>query len=150
MTLPPIAGGSTEDGGSISSSGGNGRSFCLPSGFLLPPPADRYAMCRRGFSRRITCIGWRRGIKIPVSRRIKNPVSNTLIKDETTQLLAEGPVDVCFLHEEFDDQEPPHPEFLESQIYFGNVPPAWLMPDPYLEWLILGNIIESPKWLQGG
>ena len=75
---------------------------------------------------------------------------NTLIKDETTQLLAEGPVDVCFLHEEFDDQEPPHPEFLESQIYFGNVPPAWLMPDPNLEWLILGNIIEPPKWLQGG
>ena len=25
------------------------------------------------------------------------------------------------------------------------MPPAWLMPDPNLEWSILGNIIEPPK-----
>ncbi len=150
MTLPPVAGGSTEDGGSSSSSGGNGRSSCLSSGFLLPPPADRYAVCRREFSRHITCVRGRWGIKIPISRRIKNPVSNIFNEAETTQLLVEGPSIYAFSTSSFITKNLPVRSFSCFQIYFENVFPAWLMLNSNLEWSILGNIIESPKWLQGG
>ena len=72
----------------------------LSFGSLLPPHTDRYAVYRREFSRQVTYIGLRRGIKIHIS--------NTL-------------------HEEFDNQEPSHLEFSETQVCFGKVPLAWLM-----------------------
>jgi len=44
------------------------------------------------------------------------------------------------LHEEFEEQSPPHPEFLQSQVCFGNVPPDWLTQNPKLEWLQLISV----------
>ena len=67
-------------------------------------------------------------------------VSNALNEAEKEQLLAEGLDDVFFLHNEFDDNDEPHEEFLESNICFGNVPPSWLAVNPNLEWIQLISV----------
>ena len=60
-------------------------------------------------------------------------VSNSLNEAQRQRLLALGPHDLFFLHEEFEESIPPHPEFLESQVCFGNVPPDWLTQNANLE-----------------
>ena len=67
-------------------------------------------------------------------------VSNSLNEAQRQRLLAVSPQDAFFLHEEFEKQSPPHPEFLESQACFGNVPPDWLTQNPKLEWLQLISV----------
>ena len=67
-------------------------------------------------------------------------VSNSLNETQHQQLLAAGPQDMFFLHEEFEQESPPHPDFLESQVCFGNVPPSWLTQNPKLEWLQLISV----------
>ena len=67
-------------------------------------------------------------------------VSNALNEAEKEYLLAEGLDDVFFLHNEFDDNDEPHEEFLESNICFGNVPPSWLAVNPNLEWIQLISV----------
>ena len=67
-------------------------------------------------------------------------VSNALNETEREQLLAEGLDDVFFLHNEFDEKDEPHEEFLESNICFGNVPPSWLAVNPNLEWIQLISV----------
>ena len=67
-------------------------------------------------------------------------VSNALNETEREHLLAEGLDDVFFLHNEFDEKDEPHEEFLESNICFGNVPSSWLPVNPNLEWIQLISV----------
>ena len=45
-----------------------------------------------------------------------------------------------FVHKEFSEDAPPHPDFLNSSICFGNVPAHWLECHPKLEWIQLISV----------
>ena len=67
----------------------------------------------------------------------------TLNAQERKKLLSLSTDFDFFIHKEFSEDAPPHPDFLNSSICFGNVPAHWLECHPKLEWiqrLDLGNI----------
>jgi phosphoglycerate dehydrogenase-like enzyme len=67
-------------------------------------------------------------------------VSNTLNVDEKEQLISIGVNDEFFIHGEFCENAPPHPDFLNSKICFGNVPVHWISSHPSLEWIQLMSV----------
>ena len=67
-------------------------------------------------------------------------VSISLNQKERDQLVSTGFEDRFFIHEEFSEEDPPHPDFLKSTICFGNVPAHWLAEHPKLEWIQLISV----------
>ena len=43
-------------------------------------------------------------------------------------------------HDELSENVPPHSDFLESLICFGNVPAHWIESHPNLEWIQLISV----------
>ena len=67
-------------------------------------------------------------------------VSNALNDAEQAQLLGSRERDTFYLHGEFSEEDPPHPDFLQSRICFGNVPSNWIEAHPCLEWIQLVSV----------
>ena len=67
-------------------------------------------------------------------------VSITLNPRELEQLVSLSTDVNFFVHDEFSEDEPPHPDFLKSSICFGNVPAHWLELHPNLEWIQLISV----------
>ena len=64
----------------------------------------------------------------------------TLNAQERKKLLSLSTDFDFFVHKEFSEDTPPHPDFLNSSICFGNVPVHWLECHPKLEWIQLISV----------
>ena len=64
----------------------------------------------------------------------------TLNAQERKKLLSSSTDFDFFVHKEFSEDAPPHPDFLNSSICFGNVPTHWLECHPKLEWIQLISV----------
>ena len=64
----------------------------------------------------------------------------TLNAQERKKLLSLSTDFDFFIHKEFSEDAPPHPDFLNSSICFGNVPAHWLECHPKLEWIQLISV----------